>query len=64
MSTTGVSAALPASIVLIDRIAGRAVANSMARRVGLASWDPTHDTDALHITWWMYVKGAWNTLAP
>jgi transcriptional regulator GlxA family with amidase domain len=64
ITTTGVSAALPASIVLIDRIAGRAAAESMARRVGLTTWDPTHDTDAFHVTRWIYVKGAWNTLAP
>lgn len=63
ISTTGVSAALPVSILLIERIAGRAVADSVARRIGLASWDPTHDTDAFYLTRWMYVKAAWNYVA-
>jgi transcriptional regulator GlxA family with amidase domain len=63
ISTTGVSASLPASIFLIDRIAGRAVADSVARRVGVESWGPAHDTDAYHISKWMYVKGAWKYLA-
>lgn len=63
VSTTGVSASLPASIFLIDRIAGRAVADAVARRVGIQSWGPEHDTNAYRITKWMYVKGTWNYLA-
>ncbi len=62
-SPTGVSASLPASIFLIGRIAGRAVADSVARRLGVASWGPEHDTDAYHITKWMYAKAAWNYVA-
>lgn len=64
ITTTGVSAALPASIVLIDQIAGRVVADSMARQLGLDSWDATHDTDAFHLTRWTWVKAAWNTIVP
>jgi putative intracellular protease/amidase len=63
VSTTGVSASLPASIFLIDRIAGRAVADSVARRVGVHSWGREHDTDAYRVAKWMYVKGAYNYLA-
>ncbi|MDB4905459.1 MAG: ThiJ/PfpI domain protein [Gemmatimonadetes bacterium] len=64
VSTTGVSAALPASIYLIDRIAGRAAADSAARRLGVASWGPGHETAAFGVTKWMYVKGAFNYVAP
>jgi putative intracellular protease/amidase len=63
ISTTGVSASLPASIFLIDRIAGRAVADSVARRVGIESWGPAHDTDAYRLTKWMYVKAVWKYVA-
>lgn len=63
ISTTGVSASLPASIFLIDRIGGRTIADSVARRVGVQSWGPEHHTDAFGISKWMYVKGAWNYLA-
>ena len=63
ISTTGVSASLPVSIFLIERIAGRPAADSAARRLGIATWDNRHDTDAFHLTKWMYVKAATNYLA-
>jgi len=63
ISTTGVSASLPVSIFLIERIAGRPAADSAARRLGIDSWDNRHDTDAFLLTKWMYVKAATNYLA-
>ena len=63
ISTTGVSASLPVSIYLIERIAGRRAADSVARRLGIESWDRQHDTDAFYLTKWMYVKAATNYLA-
>ncbi|MEP6833924.1 MAG: DJ-1/PfpI family protein [Gemmatimonas sp.] len=63
ISTTGVSASLPFSIFLIERIAGRPAADSAARRLGVDSWDSQHDTDAFRLTKWMYVKAATNYLA-
>ena len=63
ISTTGVSASLPVSIFLIERIAGRLVADSVARRIGVTSWDTTHNTDAFHLTKWIYVTAAANYLA-
>jgi transcriptional regulator GlxA family with amidase domain len=46
ITTTGVSAAIPASLMLIERIAGRAVAERVARRIAVAGWDPGHDSQA------------------
>ncbi|MEO7998618.1 MAG: DJ-1/PfpI family protein [Gemmatimonadaceae bacterium] len=63
ISTTGVSASLPVSIYLIDRIAGRHVADSVAQRIGVTSWDTQHNTDAFHLTKWTYTKAAANYLA-
>jgi transcriptional regulator GlxA family with amidase domain len=63
ISTTGVSASLPASIFLIERIGGRALADSVARRMGIESWSPAHETDAYRLTKWVYVKAAWNYVA-
>ncbi len=63
ISTTGVSASLPVSIYLIAQIAGRDVADSIARLIGVTAWDPTHHTADFAVTKWMYVKGALNYLA-
>lgn len=46
ITTTGVSAAIPASLMLIERIAGRAVAERAARRIAVADWDSAHDSQA------------------
>jgi putative intracellular protease/amidase len=58
ISTTGVSASLPVSLYLVERIAGRAVADSAARALGVDAWDTAHDTDAFQLTRWMYLKAA------
>ena len=63
ISTTGVSASLPVSLLLIERIAGRPAADSAARRLGINSWDSQHETDAFQLTKWMYVKAATNYFA-
>lgn len=63
ISTTGVSASLPASMFLIQRIGGRELADSVARRMGIESWSPEHDTDSYRLTKWVYVKAAWNYVA-
>jgi putative intracellular protease/amidase len=46
MSTTGVSASVPASLVLVEAIAGHAVAERTAQSLGVAQWDSTHDSTA------------------
>jgi putative intracellular protease/amidase len=63
ISTTGVTASLPVSIYLIDRIAGRAVADSAAAALGLSSWDAHHQTSDFGISKWMYTKAVFNYFA-
>ncbi|POZ61862.1 AraC family transcriptional regulator [Chromobacterium alticapitis] len=48
VSSAGVSAALPLSIALVEAMAGRASAASLAARLGLADWSAKHDSDAFH----------------
>jgi len=45
-TTTGISAAMPAMLTLIQAIAGREKAESVAHDLGLAGWDARHDSDA------------------
>lgn len=49
-TTTGISASMPLALTLIEAIAGREKAVSVARELGLASWDARHDSDAFRIT--------------
>jgi putative intracellular protease/amidase len=63
ITTTGVTASLPASIMLVERIGGRAAAEATARRIGLARWDDAHHTADFAVTKWMYVAGATNSVA-
>ena len=44
ISTAGISAALPASLALVEAIAGRARAQSLALELGLSDWSSAHDT--------------------
>ena len=50
MTTTGVSASLPASLALVEAFAGRERAAEVARDLGVSSWDTTHDSDAFSLT--------------
>ena len=50
MTTTGVSASLPASLALVEAIAGRPAAQRTADRLGLASWTSEHDSAAFALT--------------
>jgi putative intracellular protease/amidase len=44
ISTTGVSASIPASLALVEAIGGHASAQAVAQRIGFASWGPAHRT--------------------
>lgn len=44
ISTTGVSASLPASIALVEAIGGREAAAAVASRLGVTTWGPVHRT--------------------
>ncbi|HMJ55359.1 MAG TPA: DJ-1/PfpI family protein [Polyangiaceae bacterium] len=49
-TTTGISASMPMSLTLIEAIAGREKAESVARDIGLTHWDARHDSDAFQVT--------------
>ncbi|WP_152680314.1 DJ-1/PfpI family protein [Chromobacterium subtsugae] len=48
ISTAGVSAALPASLALVEAIAGTERAQALARQLGSGGWSARHDSDAFH----------------
>lgn len=58
MSTTGVSASIPASIALVYAIAGSKIASSLADRLGVDSFDPHHETGVFELT----VSAAWTVV--
>lgn len=49
-TTTGISASMPATLALIEAIAGRDKAASIARDLGLTQWDARHDSAAFRFT--------------
>jgi transcriptional regulator GlxA family with amidase domain len=49
-TTTGITASMPMSLTLIEAIAGRLRAEAVARDLGLARWDASHDSDAFMLT--------------
>lgn len=48
-SSAGVSAALPISLALVETIAGPQAARATADRLGVTSWDATHDSDIFEV---------------
>ncbi|MBN6112001.1 DJ-1/PfpI family protein [Xanthomonas bonasiae] len=48
-SSTGVSAALPISLALVETIAGTQAARATAERLGVASWEAAHDSDMFKV---------------
>ncbi|HHX4056064.1 MAG: DJ-1/PfpI family protein [Burkholderia contaminans] len=50
MTTTGVSASIPASLALVDALAGPAAARETARRVGVHAWSDVHDGSRFALT--------------
>jgi putative intracellular protease/amidase len=50
VTTTGITAALPMSLTLIEAIAGREKAEAVARDLGLDHWDTRHASDAFKFT--------------
>ena len=63
ISTTGVSASVPASLALVEAIAGRPAALRTAQRLGVNSWDTEHDSSAFAFDARQFVVIAWNWLA-
>lgn len=50
MTTVGVSASIPASVALVEAIAGHAEAKAVADRIGIDSWTIAHETAPFHLT--------------
>jgi transcriptional regulator GlxA family with amidase domain len=49
-TTTGITASVPMSLILIEAIAGRDRAEAVGRDLGLAEWDARHDSSAFKLT--------------
>jgi len=63
MSTTGVTASIPASLALVDAIAGAQKARSVAARMGVGDWSSAHDSTPFHMTTSRLWRFAGNYLA-
>jgi len=63
MSTTGVTASIPASLALVEAIAGPQQARSLAARMGVGDWNSMHDSAPFHMTTSRLWRFASNTLA-
>jgi len=62
-TTTGISASMPASLTLIEAIAGRSTAQSVAREIGLQNWNLRHDSNAFSFTQPFATTALFNALA-
>jgi putative intracellular protease/amidase len=49
-TTTGVTASMPAMLALVEAIGGRAKAQALATELGIASWNPAHDSSPYRLT--------------
>ncbi|HEY4307495.1 MAG TPA: DJ-1/PfpI family protein [Gemmatimonadaceae bacterium] len=63
LSTAGVTASLPFSLALVERIGGREVAMSTAQKLGVSSWSPAHRTADFSVSRSMYARSLWNVVA-
>ncbi|MDH4611608.1 DJ-1/PfpI family protein [Pseudomonas sp. BN102] len=63
VTTSGVSAALPVSLALVEAMAGPTKAASLAREIGLKDWSPVHDSQAFAVGPAGYLTAAANYLA-
>lgn len=50
ITTTGVTASLPVSLALVERIAGPDRAAAVARELGVSSWAPDHHSENFRLT--------------
>jgi putative intracellular protease/amidase len=62
-TTTGITASMPMSLILIEAIAGRDKAETTARSLGLAQWNAHHHSDAFRFTHLFALTVIGNTLA-
>ncbi|HEX8469641.1 MAG TPA: DJ-1/PfpI family protein [Brevundimonas sp.] len=62
-STTGVSAALPASLALVEQIGGRGAAERTARLYGADGWSAAYDSSPFRLTAGVASTAVWNMVA-
>lgn len=62
-TTTGITASMPMALTLIEAIAGRAKADSIARGLGLSDWDTRHDSKAFRFNRPFALTAMQNTLS-
>lgn len=48
-TTTGITASVPTMLALVEAIGGRAVAEAVAGELGVAAWNPAHDSEPFHL---------------
>ncbi len=63
MTTTGVTASMPASLALVEDIAGRRAALDVAEQLGLPDWDAKHDSSDFSFSLGQLLQAAQNWLA-
>lgn len=63
MTTTGVTASIPASLALIEELAGHAPAEAIAERLGVQQWNAEHDSRQFSLTTRDMATAARNWLA-
>jgi putative intracellular protease/amidase len=49
VTTTGISASIPASLAIVEAIGGRDRAKKLAQELGVTGWDEAHDSDAFRL---------------
>jgi putative intracellular protease/amidase len=62
-TTTGITASMPVSLTLIEAIAGRDAAETVAMDLGVMNWDARHDSDAFQLTRPFALTAIRNTVA-
>ena len=63
ISTTGVTAAIPMSLALVEAIGGRDAAEATAGRLGITRWNTNHRTADFHLGRTDFVRAVWTVLA-
>jgi putative intracellular protease/amidase len=63
MTTTGISASIPASLALVETIAGRQRAAEVAASIGVSDWSPDFDGRPFHLSSKVLLAVAGNQLA-
>jgi putative intracellular protease/amidase len=50
-TSTGITASIPATVALVEAIAGREKAQRLAQDLGVANWDARHRSASFQLTW-------------